>query len=267
MRSTSASPRTIDGYLRDLRPRLRSVSDADDLVAEVEDHLRAAAAHLVEEGHFDPSAAESQAIADYGSPASVATGFRRGARQGGAIPTRFTRLSGLAAMATPLMLLFGSLFNQGPAKGPVHGLGVFLQTASYVTLMVAIIGLIRRHGGLGRMRWVIVGLLVAAPVLPFVLSWVGLVLGIVALATALVILSVGLYRAAILPRPAILLLFSAPAGFLLAALVITLAGRDTGQAGRYAAVIAAGIALAALAWFGWALWREPSLEPGEPASA
>jgi hypothetical protein len=260
MNDSRVMPTNIDSYIADLQRRLRRLDDADDLVAEVEDHLRAAAAHLVSSDGLDQQEAEEHAIDSYGTPAKVAAGFRRGARQGGAIPTRFTRLSGLAAMATPLMLLFGSIFNRGPAKGPVHGLGVFLQVASYATLVIAIVGLVVRHGGLGRMRWVIVGLLVAAPALAFA-GYPGLVAGILALVAALAIMSVGLYRAAILPRPAILLLFSAPAWFLVAAFVVTVAGGDAGDdAGRYGAVVAASVALIALAWFGWALWREPPLD-------
>jgi hypothetical protein len=269
MNGSSVMPATIDDYLSDLRGRLRRVPDADDLVAEVEDHLRAARADLMASNDLAPGAAEQQAMREYGPPAQVATGFRRGARQGGAIPTRFTRFAGLAAMATPLMLLVGTIFNRGPAKGPVHGTAVFLQVASYVTLVIAIVGLVRRHGGLGRVGWLIIGLLVAAPALIFVVAalpswagWLGFWPTILALVAPFAIMSVGLYRAAILPRPAVLLLFSAPAWYLVAALVITLAGGDAGSdAGSIAATIAISVALAALAWFGWAMWREPSLNP------
>jgi hypothetical protein len=250
-------PMMIDDYLTDLRRRLRGVADVEDVLAEVDDHLQAAAADLVTSRHLDPDLAEQRAVSDYGSPAEVAVGFRRGARQGGAIPTRFTRLSGLAAMATPLMLLVGSLLNRGPAKGAAHGLGVFLQVAAFPVFVVAVAGLIRRHGGLGRMRWTILGLLLVAPVLPFVLSYLGLALAVVALAAALGLLSVGLYRAAILPRPALLLLFSSPAWYALAALVVTIAGGDAGHAWALGVIPA----LIAFGWFGWVLWRETPLRP------
>lgn len=262
MNGSSVMPTNIDSYITDLQRRLRRLDDADDLVAEVEDHLRAAAAHMVTSDGLDQQQAEQHAIDSYGSPAEVAAGFRRGSRQGGAIPTRFTRLAGLAAMATPLMLLVGTIFNRGPAKGPVHGTAVFLQVASYATLVIAIVGLVVRHGGLGRLQWVIVALLVAAPVLAIAGGYPGLFAGMVLLVAALVIASVGLYRAAILPRPAVLLLLSAPAWYVAAALVVTLAGGNAGNdAGNYAALTTAAVALVALAWFGWAMWREPSLKP------
>ncbi len=258
MNGTDDRPTTIDDYVDDLRKRLRGVTDVDDVLAEVDDHLRAAADDLTTSGHLDRVAAEQRAVAEYGAPAQVAVGFRRGARQGGAIPTRFTKLSGLAAMATPLMLVVGSLMNQGPAKGPVHGIGVALQVLAFPMFVIAVAGLIRRHGGLGRLGWTILALILVTPVLPFVLSYYGVVLGIVLLAGALGLLAVGLYRAALLPRPALLLLFSTPVWIMLAALGVTLTGGDAGWWWWSLPAIPVGIALA---WFGWTLWRETPLTP------
>jgi hypothetical protein len=58
----------IDEYVRQLRRRRWSRRDGDRLVAEVEDHLRAAARTLEAEQGMEPQAAMREAVARFGNP-------------------------------------------------------------------------------------------------------------------------------------------------------------------------------------------------------
>ena len=74
-RAAGAAPDAIDGYLDELLGRLTVGRDrVRRVIAEAEDHLReSATAH--EAAGLDPTAAQQAAIADFGSPATVARRF------------------------------------------------------------------------------------------------------------------------------------------------------------------------------------------------
>lgn len=69
------------------------------------------------------------------------------------MPTTRTREAGLAALLAPLLVVGGQILNVTVPneRGPVHGIGVVLLVASLPALLFGLWGLVRRHGGLGRL--------------------------------------------------------------------------------------------------------------------
>ncbi len=246
---------SIDTYLDDLRRRVARVPGGDDIADEAEDHLRASAASLCSTG-FSQAEAERRAVAHYGTPANVAREFKRSSRQGGAVATRFTHLGGAACMALPVLFVAGLAGNRGPrGEEPWHAIGITAQALLYPALIVGVLALIRRHGGLGRAGWVAVAVLVISPLLVMPFSYAGLAIFVVIYAVVFGILAVLLFRAAILPRPAVLAFFGAPLAYALGALIVTLAGGDAGHAWG----VPVAMLLVGFAWFGWAMWSEETL--------
>jgi hypothetical protein len=100
-----AQPQLIDRYLAALQDNLGQAPDAGDILAEVEDHLRETATRYRHDG-LDPHGAEARALEAFGSPRLVARAFADASgTKGLAMPTIFTRRAGLAAIASPLVLL------------------------------------------------------------------------------------------------------------------------------------------------------------------
>jgi hypothetical protein len=90
-----AEPQLIDRYLVTLRRSLGKAPDAEDILAEVEDHLReAAAGHR--HGGLDAQAAAARTLKAFGSPRLVTRAFADARKRGLAVPTTFTRRTGLA---------------------------------------------------------------------------------------------------------------------------------------------------------------------------
>ena len=246
----------IDNYVTDLRRKVARIKGSDDIVDEAEDHLLAAADALKRSG-MPTAEAETRAVADYGDTRTVVRGFKRASRQRGAIATRLTRLGGIACMALPFLLFAGLTLNGG-AHGdePAHSLGVIAEVLLYPTLLASVAALVKRHGGLGRIGWLMLVALAVSPLLVFPLSYFGVALAMIIYAVVFGVLSVTLYRAAILPRPAVLVAFSAPLVYAVVALVVALTGGDT----KDSYYIPIFVVLAAFAWFGWAMWKEKPLD-------
>src|SRR6185436_910407 len=99
----------ITAYLRELRASVAHLRDADDMVAEAEDHLR----ETVERLRDDRSEAEAaaEAIARFGSAGYVAKVCTSEAKRGAAVPTRRTCIAGLSLFLAPVLLIVGTIGN------------------------------------------------------------------------------------------------------------------------------------------------------------
>lgn len=86
----------IDGYLVELRRSLAWRSDVEDLVEEVDGHLREAVARL-RAGGVEEAEAQQRTLACFGELALVARAYSQSSAGDLAVPTRVTRLAGAAA--------------------------------------------------------------------------------------------------------------------------------------------------------------------------
>jgi len=138
----------IEAYLVELRHGLPGRADLDDVPAEVEDHLRLKASRL-EAGGLDQLEAQHRALEVFGNPAVVARAFIASPDVPGAVPTRFTKFSGLVAIAAGLawINLIGLI---------EFGLVTMLVSASTVRpfaigavalTVIALVGSVQRAGG------------------------------------------------------------------------------------------------------------------------
>lgn len=94
----------IDGYLADLRRQIRWRGDVDDVIDEVEDHLRETAANLTAAG-VDEREAQRRTLVRFGDPAIIHRVFSTSPSGGVVMPTAFTRTAGAVAfLAAPLWI-------------------------------------------------------------------------------------------------------------------------------------------------------------------
>lgn len=150
----------IDTYLRELAERLRWRRDVDELIDELGDHLWATVEGLELAGE-NVDDAQRAALDRFGSVECVATAVATTPLGGVALPTRFTRRAGLAAVmgavAWPIVVVAWWLsevveqragrFDGGARVAYMVG-GVALLAATGLTALV-VLGLNRRHGGIG----------------------------------------------------------------------------------------------------------------------
>jgi hypothetical protein len=108
----------IGAYVVALRQRLSWRSDLDDVVDEVEDHLREQCDRLVSRG-ADPADAQQETLRRFGELGIVAGSFSEAATGAPALPTRGTRAAGFAGAAAALFWLASIL---------TAGLGGFTDT-------------------------------------------------------------------------------------------------------------------------------------------
>lgn len=87
----------IDAYVATLHARLRWRPDVDDVLDEVADHLRERAERLMRQG-MPVAEAEARALESFGRIEQVARAFAVTDSGGVAVPSRFTRLGGLAGL-------------------------------------------------------------------------------------------------------------------------------------------------------------------------
>lgn len=208
--------------------------------------------------------AERLAVTRYGRPDVVAVAFAHNGR-GAAVPTTFTRLSGLAAMVAPGPFIVGLLAVLADAPDAVHWAGGVLIAAAIGCLLVAVVGLGRRHGptlgsGGRAARWVA---FLAFPLsLPF--GWAAPLALAGFLGLSLALLAAGMLRAGVVPRPAVVLLvLGIPAG-LAVGQAGTLLGVDTSP---FVAPVGVPIVSAGLVVIGWRLWREHAVGAGPRQAA
>jgi hypothetical protein len=243
----------ITAYLRELRASVAHLRDADDMVAEAEDHLR----ETVERLRDDRSEAEAaaEAIARFGSAGYVAKVCTSEAKRGAAVPTRRTCIAGLSLFLAPVLLIVGTIGNYSTGKTFVHGMWVFLSALSLPALLYGLWGLRKRHGGLGRAGLIaFVVAVVALPVaMPF--SYFGLVVFPVLLGLAVLVFAVEMLRARILPVMPLVLLAANPVLVLALLPVSRLVTNDWYLLGAALAPV-----VVALMWLGWVMWREPAVD-------
>jgi hypothetical protein len=142
----------IRAYLDTLRRSLRWRPDVDDVIAEVEDHLRLAADRLESTG-VARAVAQQRVLLRFGDESVVARSFALTPSGGIAMPTTLTRASGTIAIAAAFLWLLSiptGLYGQTE-------LFMEWQQASYfvwativfgaaVATSIALFGLLRRSG-------------------------------------------------------------------------------------------------------------------------
>lgn len=153
----------ITGYVIALRSALRWRSDVDDLVCEVDDHMRCAALGLQAHG-LDPASAQREVLVRFGEVGIVARSFALTPSGGIAMPDRLTRTAGVFAIvaamawvvAAPTAFITVGSEDDWELRYVTWALLVF--TASVCTT-VAIFGMRRRAGGRGDVLTVVVMLI------------------------------------------------------------------------------------------------------------
>lgn len=206
----------IEPYLDELRASMRWHRDADDIVAEAEDHLRSNVEHLVARG-IEVEEAQRRALGSFGEPAMVAHSHATNRRGRLALPTRSTRdagvvgvIAGAAWLAVPVVWLLGGwLYDRVGPTNPGDDLGSPAQTAVMIViggtllaatalLFVTMVMLRERHGGFSLAGMVGIGasgIGAAASLLGwFYVGWGSVVV------VATVLVSVELWRGGIAPK-------------------------------------------------------------------
>jgi HAAS len=172
----------IDAYVESLRRRLRWRSDVNAVVAEVEDHLYSTVERFEASG-IGADLAQRAALERFGDPDLVARAYAAAPNGGLAVPTGSTRTAGTLAIVSAALWLaaIGSWWVTGliepryewrsGASSLPDTLGAIALLGATSLMVAAMVGLDRRHGGLGALGAAGIGAagvgLVAA-----VLSWV-----------------------------------------------------------------------------------------------
>jgi hypothetical protein len=263
-----AQPQLIDRYLAALQHNLSQVPEAGDILAEVEDHLRETTASYLNDG-LDAEGAETRALEAFGSPRLIAQAFADARHTKGlAMPTRFTRRAGLAAIARPLVLLLAmpALYAEEWTTWTTNWyfVGNTATLAALALLMVAMLGIRARHGGalgsLGLGGLVLVGL--GTAVVLAQLSW-ALAFWLVPLSIGVALFALAVTRARLLPAlPTVLF----GTGLLLpAALALRdgLAGYEHNITSWPHGLIGIAIFGFGLAWLGWQLRAEHPIDTNQ----
>ncbi len=209
-----AGHQLIDEYLDDVATRLRWRPDVDAITDELRDHLYSAVERRVAMGSGS-SDAEHETLAAFGPPGHVAMDFASTGTSGLAVPTSFSvtagRLAPLAAVGWVLssgLMIASEMVDR--ATGQWEGrpqvlylVGSSLMLISAALTAVVVVALVERHGGLGILGRLGIGLTALGAVATFVSwfypGWVSLI-GLGAL-----LMAVALHRRSLAPRtPAVL---------------------------------------------------------------
>lgn len=189
----------IEAYLVGLRRRLAWRPDLDDVLAEAEDHLLSAIERLIADGAADEPA-QQEVLGRFGDSTTVAAAFAATSRGGLAMPTKFTKWSGVAAMIAAGMWITSAalwLIDEllTPSDDALGNLKLATLISAAALTVVVVVGLNRRHGGLGALGTIglaLVGVGVAATLMYwFVMGW-GVLLAAGMLLVALAVHSRGL---------------------------------------------------------------------------
>lgn len=150
----------IDAYVASLRARIGWRPDVDQVVAEVEDHLYSTVERF-EAGGIDADFAQRAALERFGDPELVARAYAAGPNGELAVPTRSTRAAGAYAIWSAA--LWTVVLSAWWVTGLVEPRYVWRSGGSAITdafgavallgatalVVAAMVGLDRRHGGLG----------------------------------------------------------------------------------------------------------------------
>jgi hypothetical protein len=249
----------IAAYLRELRYSVARLPDADDIVAEAEDHLLEAVERL-SDGRPDHEI-EAEAVARFGSAQLVARICVIESRRGAAVPTTRTRYAGLALLVAPILAIAGEIGNETTRhpKTGIHGFFVVVLTLSVPALLFGLWGLRRRNGGLGRLGLAALVLAFASPILSFGAAYGALAAFAVLMGLAIGVLAVEMIRAQILPVVPVVLLVLGAVGMLVVTLASFLvdAARDIWIE---LAIVAGAPLVIGIVWLGWYQWREPAVD-------
>lgn len=189
----------IEAYLVGLRRRLAWRPDLDDVLAEAEDHLLSAIERLIADGAADEPA-QQEVLGRFGDSTTVAAAFAATSRGGLAMPTKFTKWSGVAAMIAAGMWITSAalwLIDEllTPSDDALGNLKLATLISAAALTVVVVVGMNRRHGGLGALGTIglaLVGVGVAATLMYwFVMGW-GVLLAAGMLLVALAVHSRGL---------------------------------------------------------------------------
>ena len=238
-----ADDRVISSYLEELRGLLAKKRQRDRILNEVGDHLRERVDLLVATGS-DLGEACSAAVRTFGDPKSHAEAFNAI----GAMPTPFTRWSGLAGLCGPfLMFALGATQPEDGNHVPWWLIPPFLMIVSGLLGVI-----VRTRGSFGRLRgWTASTLIVGGVASLAVTGGYGLggVFVSVAVLAGLTLLLQSTFRVGALPRPATLTI--ALAGVALAALI----GSDIKEESA-PVYIAGGALFIGWCWLQYTLWSE-----------
>lgn len=259
-----ASAGLIEAYLEQLRRQLPRRADADEVLAEVEDHLR-----TIVEAHLSlglpEEAATRHALGAFGSADLVARAFAEQQGDAAAMPTTFTTYAGAAAivggviLGICLTLVSVTTLDTGPASG---WLPPIVLTGALLTV-VGLLGVHARHralyGPTGRISQGLVPVGIAGVVVSTA-TWFAPGLLVFLIATVLGLLGVGVevWRGGVLRRTAV-----AVAGLGLAGLpvIIAVGSEPSGLLSGLTAMATAACIGAGLVWLGHGLWSErPGLD-------
>ena len=184
-----AEPDLIESYLIHLHRCIRFRRDADDVVAEAEDHVREAVERLCRAG-ADPIAAQRITLERFGDPVVVARALSATSHGGIAMPTAFTRAAGTAALASALAWVIAAA---GLSLGGLQGMGENLYLAfllpvviAAATTAVALAGLLSRTGGRRDFGTIVALLLAFSAAAMMVLAWAWVVWTMLIAAAALI---------------------------------------------------------------------------------
>jgi hypothetical protein len=250
----------IGRYLEELAKGLGSRADADEVLSEVEDHLRSVAEAHVTLGltHDD---AVRHALGTFGSAELVTRAFASSRKGGAAMPTQLTKVSGAAAMLGGIALAVAlALASVRPWDlGATTGWFAPLLGAALVLVFTGLIGTHLRHRAVyttaGRTgRWLVpLGALGTAVSVVLWAVVAGIVFEVVVLA-GLALIGADVWRAGVIDRRAI--------GLTAAALPATVLLPLLGSDGWLVAPSVLGFTGlgAGLAWIGHGLWRESSVD-------
>lgn len=190
----------IDDYVGTLRGRVTWRRDIDDVIAEIEDHLHSAVARFEARGS-DHREAQRRTLERFGDPAVLAVAFASTPEGGIAVPTTFTRTSGtLAIIGAGLWLVFAAMQLLatwaerlvGRWEGipqVMFGIATLALVGAAWLTVVLLIGLQRRHGGLGLLGTVGI-VLAGVGAIASIMSWALTIWGsLLLLGTALVVIA------------------------------------------------------------------------------
>ncbi len=210
----------IDAYVASLRRRVRWRPDVDEIVAEVEDHLYTTVERF-EGGGIDAGLARRAALERFGDPDLVARAYAAAPNGGLAVPTESTRTAGAYAIGSAVLWLtvIGSWWLaglleprydlQGGASYISYALGAAALLGATASMVAAMLGLVRRHGGLGGLGTaglIASGLGLAAAVAAWVFTGWGTLTMV-----GVLLCGVAMWRQGLAPRLSTLLFAGGPA--------------------------------------------------------
>jgi hypothetical protein len=230
-----------------LRPELGNLTER--AVAEAEDHLSCVVEELSRAG-YSAEEASRRAVASFGTSPMLKDSYKGGF----AMPSRFTRLSGLAGIVGLPLLVIGlyGMWGHLPTDAPLARISrVFIVPGVPLTLL-SFAGVFARHRGrFGRLGILAVAMMAGGYAAMTALGWAAGPVAPIPV-VGFILLGYSVYRADVRPRGACALL---ALGIVLAGVRALLGLTPVAAQAAPALVIAAG-----WVWLTYALWSERAIE-------